>query len=189
MVAIMPRKRATRQDYIVGHVTQNMTAYGLVLLNWNDFELLIEIAIRNLLGISSREAHAVLGGLMFKSKFSILKSLAAQKGLTDHPAMKVARALAKYAERNHLIHGYAWHSDDEIGFVKRNVDERLTVKEKVFSHSDLGKHCLWMTAAVSQFREDLGLRGQDVSGYRRTAENLIKRPSTSPKPPSSKMAS
>jgi hypothetical protein len=171
----MPKKLSPRKEKELGQLGLHMSSYGFVLLEWNDYELLIEMAIRNLLGITSREAHIVFGALAFKAKLNILLALGRQKKLTEHDAIKWAKAINKYAQRNHLIHGYAWHEGETIGFVKRNVDDRLRVAEKKFRQSELAVHAIWLVGAVHKFQEELGFTTRDVGAYRRSAESLIKR--------------
>ena len=174
---------------MIGHVIQNAKSLGMILITWNDYELTLEIAIRNLLGLSSKQAHIVLGGLMFLPKLMILKSLAHEEGLDKHPAMQLVGRINKFVERNSLIHGFAWHSDDEIGFVKRTVAEKYVVKERRFEHAELVHLGLVFSALVSDLREELGLTQREITGYRRSAESRLKRSAKSPAVPSSQTAS
>ena len=172
----MPKKPSSRREKQLGQLGLHTSSYGFVLLEWNDYEILIEMGIRNLLGITSREAHIVFGALAFKPKFSILMALARQKNLAGHDAIQLAKSINKYAERNHLIHGYAWHEGETIGFVKRNVDDRLRVSERKFSQNELAMHAIWLIGAVERFQEALGITSREIAGYRRSAESLLKKP-------------
>lgn len=170
----MPKRTSARYKKQLDQLGLHTSSYGFILLGWNDYELLIEMAARNLLGISSREAHIVFGALSFKPKLNILLALARQQKLHEHMAIKTAKAINKYAERNQLIHGYAWHEGETIGFVKRSVDDRIRVKEKRFTQSELARHAIWLTLAVGEFQRELSLTARDVAGYRRSAESLLK---------------
>ncbi|GGD20853.1 hypothetical protein GTQ45_03745 [Pyruvatibacter mobilis] len=163
-------------------VNTNRRLYGQFIIEWQMFECILEVAIRDILKISYLHAHTVLGSLQFKTKASIAKALLQQRGREkDKKAIRLINKITREARRNALIHSIVWEADDGIEFVKRDVDDKLKVRSKTFRGKfALGMHLIQLEAGCYDLCQQLGITGASLHRYRQAADKLLDETQTLP---------
>jgi hypothetical protein len=145
--------------------TQFLHDYGSLLSVWSEFELALEVKIAQLAKMEPLTASIVLGSLSFGNKPAILLSLLDEAGDTE-TGPKITNVINK-ARRNALVHGVVASERDisEIGFVKREVGPKYTVKTSAFTSDSFHEHFLAFREAYLEAMQALGLTLADLEEY------------------------
>jgi hypothetical protein len=160
-VTIHPSKR-TRVE--MARARELFGQYGLFMVAWSSFEIVIEIAIAKALGLWPEDASLMLGSLTSGPKLDRLKRLL-ERSPDSKAKLDAVNVAARLAERNALVHSFVMDRGETFIFVSRDTIKRKSINVKQFTVQEMAKHNREFADAVLSAQRELGVSDQDFDDY------------------------
>jgi hypothetical protein len=149
--------------------------YGAFMTVWSSLEMTMEIAIMRVLGISAEDAHITLSSLGFGTKANVLQSLLAKDPEKNSESIRLLKEAITVGTRNAIVHSLFSIIHEEpprFSFLRREVKNRISVREKKMRGSDMKKHFEDFSTKTLALQRMLGIADSDYNDYGR---KLIRR--------------
>ncbi|MGN6150748.1 MAG: hypothetical protein ACTHOH_01910 [Lysobacteraceae bacterium] len=141
-------------------------ALGAFMIAWSSFETVIEVAIKNQLGVNDQVGEITTSSLGFMSKSSILTSLLQLSNPKHEEAIKLLNQIVGDAKRNAIVHGRVFmDTDGKITFIKSNVSSSYRAKKATFTPEELNNHALKLSSDAAAFQSLLGISESDLANF------------------------
>lgn len=147
------------------------SAYGLFLIAWSRFDLVIEAAAAKALELEGRDASVVLAGLMFQAKLNMLFS-ALPDDAERANKIKIVRHAMEVGERNAIIHGIFISTGETFNFITREVKDKLKVRKKRMTEHEMRMHTMQFIEKSLLAQNALGLSVDELDEYGEQILNL-----------------
>ena len=151
--------------------------YGQFLAVWNSFDVLVEIAIMQVLRLSVEESCILSASLGFGAKSNVLLTLLNRTPAGKQKAQLISEAI-QLAERNGFAHGFISVSADSETFtlVRREVKGSLEVKPRALSALQMQRHLYIVMGKFAEAQTAFSISDDDLIKYQREVESFAKAP-------------
>jgi hypothetical protein len=156
-----------REEAIALNQRYFMTMYGAFLLLWQEFELMMEIAIMRELNLTADVGSALCASLAFQAKFSTLLALL-RRDQSNKSKIAAVKTAQKVAKRNAFVHGFILNlkEDPRIRLVNRtNRNGKYKVTSTAVGMLSMVNHAAEFMEAFEAAGESLGISIADIDAY------------------------
>ena len=147
-----------------------MTVYsqiGYFLTACSAFECVVDVAIKQQLGIDYRKAEILTVSLNFKARISILRSLLVEQKPNFDKAIDTLDIYENESKRNRIFHSHIFSDQrgEKITFVSGRADRKYTSKNDSFDEEQLKAHALKISKLGQLLMSELHITESDLNQF------------------------
>lgn len=159
-----------RDDELLSMKNEFLGLVGAFQQAWANAEVAIDLAIRDLLRLTTDEAHLLTAGLEFNRKASLLRSLI---GKSDYKkkaqAVKALNTMQNESKRNVFAHSYIASNRTTVSYIERSRGGKYKATEHNFTLLQFAAHTSKFAGASMEFSEALGQTDAEINAFGKAA--------------------
>lgn len=145
-----PLKLAGKQQFLL--------LLGMFHAVWSSAELVVDIYLGSLLGLTDEETHVLTAGMELNRKASLIRDLVKQRELPNaSTVLKHLGVLQNESLRNVFAHAHIRSNSNEVIFVERSRGGPYRAKEHAFTLEKLLAHVEKIADAAAGFQTAVGV--------------------------------